>query len=89
MKAKLWAQCAGKSVDAVVEALVGKLSVCMVGWQQGVDNGPNFLLFAAFILCSPSHANDGKEEEDNYSEQSKVGGGRHFHFLEAPGRPVQ
>ena len=67
-KAKLWAQCSGDCVDAVVEALVGKLSVrisvSMVGSQQGVQDGSNSLLFAAFLF-SPSHANDGEEEEDS------------------------
>ena len=76
LKAKLWAQRAGDRVDAVVEALVGKLSVMLIVGQQGVVDGSNPLLFATFLPLNL--ANGEEEEEDGCEERRQIGDGRHL-----------
>ena len=59
LEAELWAWSAGDSVDAVVEALVWKLSVEVAG-QQGVGDRPHRLLGATSLLGL--HLGIGEEE---------------------------
>ena len=66
MEAELGFGCDREDVD--VEALVGKLSVMVVG-QQGVVDGSNPFLFAAILPPNLAKA----EEEEGCKEQRQMG----------------
>ena len=61
-KAKLWARCTGDCVDAVVEAVVGKLSMRMKLMVQGVEGGANPFLLATFLRLHHPNGETGKKE---------------------------
>ena len=66
LKAKLWARRAGDRVDAVVEALVGKVTtvrVKLIVGQQGVVDGSNPLLFTTFLRLNLANAGEEEKEE--------------------------